>query len=155
MSREDITLLKESLGKEELLRTLDDGEYAKTGFNYRSQATHDAIPAIAQIYLDRGYFLEMLTCLDRLADDEIFRLVYAFNRFDRCERHALDIDLKPTQAVATISQIHRSANWFEREVCEMFGVHFDGHQNLKRLLLPEDTDFHPLLKDFGRIEDAP
>ena len=33
--------------------------------------------------------------------------------------------------------------------------YFDGHGNLKRLLLPEDTDFHPLLKEFGRIEDAP
>ncbi len=41
---------------------------------------------------------------------------------------------------------------YEREVFDLFGIHFFGHPNLKRLLLPEDADFHPLLKDFGASE---
>lgn len=155
MTPKSLTLLRESLSKQTLVQALEDGDYGKTGFHYRSEMEREAVSALAQVYLDRGYFLEMLTCLDRLADDGIFRLVYAFNRFDRCERHGIHLDLEPAQSAATISKIYRAANWFEREICEMFGVHFDGHGNLKRLLLPEDTDFHPLLKEFGRIEDAP
>lgn len=47
-----------------------------------------------------------------------------------------------------------SADWFEREIYDMYGVRFDDHPDLARILLPDDADFHALLKDFGRIEDA-
>jgi NADH-quinone oxidoreductase subunit C len=45
--------------------------------------------------------------------------------------------------------VYPGADWYEREVYDLFGIKFAGHPNLKRLLLPEDADFHPLLKDFG------
>ncbi|MCA8972076.1 MAG: NADH-quinone oxidoreductase subunit C, partial [Planctomycetes bacterium] len=50
------------------------------------------------------------------------------------------------------------ADWHEREAYDMYGVRFIGHPNLERILLPEDADFHALLKDFGRpdaeVQDA-
>ncbi len=50
--------------------------------------------------------------------------------------------------------MYKAADWNEREVYDMYGVTFAGHPDLKRILLPDDADFHALLKDFGRMEDA-
>ena len=50
--------------------------------------------------------------------------------------------------IPTISHIYQGANWHERETHDFFGIIFSGHPNLEPLLLPEDADFHPLLKDF-------
>lgn len=54
----------------------------------------------------------------------------------------------------SITPVYLAADWFEREVYDMYGVRFLGHPNMQRILLPEDAEFHALLKDFGRMEDA-
>ena len=51
--------------------------------------------------------------------------------------------------LATVSNIWRAANWFERELHDMFGITFDGHPNLERLVLPDEFEGHPLRKEFG------
>lgn len=50
--------------------------------------------------------------------------------------------------VTTVSQIWRTADWHEREAYDMFGVVFDGHPDLRRILLPSDFDGHALRKDY-------
>ncbi|HOU53845.1 MAG TPA: NADH-quinone oxidoreductase subunit C [Myxococcota bacterium] len=55
--------------------------------------------------------------------------------------------------VATVSDLWDAANWFEREQFDLVGVHFVGHPNLKRLLMPEDWVGHPLRKDYQRPEE--
>lgn len=50
--------------------------------------------------------------------------------------------------IPTISEVFPGANWHERETHDFFGIEFVGHPDLSPLLLPEDADFHPLLKDF-------
>ncbi len=50
--------------------------------------------------------------------------------------------------IPTICRIMPGANWHERETHDFFGINFSGHPDLSPLLLPEDADFHPLLKDF-------
>ena len=51
--------------------------------------------------------------------------------------------------IPTVSDIFPGANWHERETHDFFGIKFIGHPHLIPLLLPEDADFHPLLKDFS------
>jgi NADH-quinone oxidoreductase subunit C len=52
------------------------------------------------------------------------------------------------ESVPTVQQIWPSAGWPEREVWDMFGIIFDGHSDLRRLLMPEDWDGHPQRKDY-------
>ncbi|OGQ94141.1 MAG: hypothetical protein A2521_12905 [Deltaproteobacteria bacterium RIFOXYD12_FULL_57_12] len=55
---------------------------------------------------------------------------------------------RATPEIPSISSIYAGADWHERETHDFFGIKFVGHPCLKPLLLPEDADFHPLLKDF-------
>lgn len=129
---------------------------ARTGIDYAWQAEKAALPEIAPIFARHTYFLEMMTCVDLRESDGVMRLVYTFNRFGERDRHRVRTDLPAGEpwAAPTISGSFCAADWFEREVFDMYGVRFDGHPDLRRLLLPDDADFHPLLKDFGRKEDA-
>jgi len=134
------------------LAQVSDGDYAKTGYHLEVAAGPEQMPAVAQAMLDQGCFLESFTAVDLR---ESFTLVYHFASFDELCRTVVHASLmketkeaKGAQA-PTISQVYPGADWYEREVYDLFGIKFAGHPNLKRLLLPEDADFHPLLKDFG------
>lgn len=136
----------------------DAGDRAVDGFDHRHSASSDQIVVIAEAFQSARYFLEMLTCEDRREDLEKMRLVYTFNRFGEVDRHLVLVELSGDISGAegpSIVGAFPAADWYEREVFDMYGVRFSGHPNLKRILLPDDSDFHALLKDFGRIEDAP
>jgi NADH-quinone oxidoreductase subunit C len=55
------------------------------------------------------------------------------------------------QVPASICDIFRGAGWLEREVHDFFGISFSGNTDMRPLLLPEDADYHPLRKTFGKV----
>jgi NADH-quinone oxidoreductase subunit C len=128
------------------LEQVAEGDYAKTGYHLVATAQSNQMADVAQAMLDAGCFLESFTAVDL---QESFDLVYHFASFDELCRTAVHVPLGKKKGMPTISHIYPGADWYEREVFDLFGIHFFGHPNLKRLLLPEDADFHPLLKDFG------
>src|SRR5713101_3186528 len=56
--------------------------------------------------------------------------------------------LRDDPAVATVEEVWKSANWMEREIFDLLGVTFDGHSDMRRILMPEDWPGYPLRKDF-------
>jgi NADH-quinone oxidoreductase subunit C len=95
-----------------------------------------------------GFFLESITALDF---QDTFELVYHFNCYEPGSRVAVRMLCGHDQVPPTICDIFRSAGWLEREVHEFFGIKFSGNEDLRPLLLPEDADYHPLRKTFGRV----
>ena len=133
-------------------------DHAADGFHHRHDADAAQVLPIAVAFRACGYMLEMLTCEDRREDLEAMRLVYTYNRLGAVDRHVVFVLLAgeiPGAQAPSITGAFAGADWYEREIWDMYGVRFSGHPDLKRILLPDDVDFHALLKDFGRIEDAP
>ncbi len=145
-------------GRGDVFLTSEAADASLHGYHHRHTARPEHVVDVAEWFRAQDYILEMITCEDRREDASCMRLVYGFSRIGEAERHLVFVDLLPEIAGAeapSVAGVYRAADWFEREVFDMYGVRFTGHPNLKRLLLPEDADFHALLKDFGRVEDAP
>jgi NADH-quinone oxidoreductase subunit C len=83
---------------------------------------------------------------------EAFDLIYILYSFARNERLRIKTFLpegmKPESAVG----VHLTANWLEREVYDMFGISFAGHPDLRRILMPDEWQGHPLRKDYGILQ---
>lgn len=78
-----------------------------------------------------------------------FELVYALLNTESGERLLVSTFLdEPNLTVASAVPLWTAADWLEREVFDMFGIRFEGHPNLKRLLLPEQFASFPLRKDY-------
>lgn len=78
-----------------------------------------------------------------------FEVVYHF--YSMTKNHRLRIKVKVDEkdlVVPSVSQIYPIGNWFEREIWDMFGIRFEGHPNLKRILMYEEFTGHPLRKDY-------
>jgi len=100
-------------------------------------------------------YLVFLTAVDYPADDKI-TLVYRFFSYKHGEALTLKADVPRAGGRApTISHHFPAADWPEREVFDLFGVVFDGHPNLQRLLTAEGFVGHPLLKDFTSEDYVP
>ena len=131
------------------LEKVAEGDYDKTGYHLEAAAQPAQMPEVAQAMLAADCFLESFTAVDLV---ESFDLVYHFASYDELCRTAVHVPLGKKKGMPTISHLYPGADWYEREVFDLFGIHFFNHPNLKRLLLPEDADFHPLLKEFGESQ---
>ena len=86
---------------------------------------------------------------DREQPFEVVWIVYSFARNERMRVKAAFAD---GQAAPSAVSLWVTANWLEREVFDMFGIRFEGHPDMRRILLPEDWQGHPLRKDYGIIQ---
>jgi NADH-quinone oxidoreductase subunit C len=109
----------------------------------------DQVVQAAEIMDEAGFFLEAITGVDWIKEDKL-EVIYDYNQFgeEPCRVAVRTFISRTDPEIATISSVMPSANWHERETHDFYGIKFAGHPHLIPILLPEDADFHPLLKDF-------
>lgn len=97
-----------------------------------------------------GYnFLEDVTAVDWLPATPRFQVSYHIISHSLKERIRLRVLVdEASPALETITSVWPSANYYEREVFDLFGVIFEGHPNLRRIMMPEEWEGHPLRKDY-------
>ena len=89
-----------------------------------------------------------ITGTDTPSRDARFEVVYHFLSMRRNQRIRVKVRVREDELVPSISDLYSSADWFEREVFDMFGVMFSGHPDLRRILTDYGFRGHPLRKDF-------
>ncbi len=106
--------------------------------------------AAAQAIQAAGYnFLEDVTCVDWYPSEPRFQVTYHMVSHAMKTRIRLLVLLPgESPSVNSIVSVWPSANFYEREIFDLFGVHFGGHPNLKRIMMPEDWQGNPLRKDY-------
>ena len=77
-----------------------------------------------------------------------FRLIYNLLSIQFAARIRVFVDINEMQTVGSLSQLFRSSQWFEREVWDLYGIFFENHPDLRRILTDYGFDGHPLRKDF-------
>ncbi|MBB6146650.1 NADH-quinone oxidoreductase subunit C [Silvibacterium bohemicum] len=97
-----------------------------------------------------GYnFLEDVTCVDWYPSEPRFQVTYhilSHGLKERIRLMAFVGSIDPS--IDSITPVWPSANFYEREVWDLFGVRFHGHPNLRRIMMPEEWNGHPLRKDY-------
>ena len=97
-----------------------------------------------------GYnFLEDVTAVDWYPSEPRFQITYHVlsHRFKARVRLIVRLDSEDA-AIDSITSVWPSANFYEREIFDLMGVHFGGHPNLQRIMMPTDWQGHPLRKDY-------
>ena len=94
-------------------------------------------------------FLSDLTCVDWYPNEPRFEVIYHLLSMKLKERVRLKVRLAGDDAsIESLTSVWPGANFFEREVWDLFGVKFLGHPNLSRIMMPENWEGHPLRKDY-------
>jgi NADH-quinone oxidoreductase subunit C len=94
-------------------------------------------------------FLSDVTCVDWYPSEPRFEVIYHLLSIPNKERVRLKVRLSgDSPSLESLTPIWPAANYFEREVFDLFGIRFSGHPYLRRLLMPEDWEGHPLRKDY-------
>lgn len=94
-------------------------------------------------------FLSDITAVDRFPIEPRFDVNYHLLSMQRRERVRIKIRISGADAVLpSVTGIWPTANWHEREIFDLFGIRFEGHPDLTRILMPDDWEGHPLRKDY-------
>ena len=109
----------------------------------------ETIIAAAKAAQAAGYnFLEDVTAVDWYPSEPRFQICYSILSFGLKQRIRLVARLTEGQSIDSITSVWPSANFYEREVFDLFGVHFGGHPRLTRIMMPDNWEGHPLRKDY-------
>lgn len=131
------------------------GEDVKDVFEYANEQTvlvsKDRIVEVCRfLKAEQGFtYLSDLGGVDRFTEDDRFEVFYNLVNITGHKRIRIKVRIDEDDlSVPSITAVHRSANWNEREAYDMFGIRFEGHPDLRRMYMPEDFEYYPLRKEF-------
>ena len=156
---------KTFFGKAAVLEELPDHPAVRAILSWNSEALTDAkfdfdeltltiapeeIRAACRAMQAAGYnFFEDMTAVDWFPASPRFQLSYHLVSFSFKERIRLRVFLDDADpAVESITPVWAGADYYEREVFDLFGIRFEEHPNLRRIMMPDDWQGHPLRKDY-------
>jgi NADH-quinone oxidoreductase subunit C len=104
---------------------------------------------------EAGYEVLMdLTGVDYLEPVKQTEVVYWLHNPTNLERIRVTVFAGRDEMIPSVTDLWRGADWYEREVFDLFGVKFEGHPDLKRILMPDDWVGHPLRRDYALTEEV-
>ena len=120
---------------------------------FRDRATVEiapgAIVATLDALRDKGFtFLASVHGVDYYPEEPRFGIHYELLSMERLDRLHVKLRVRDGETVPTIVDLYPTADFQEREVYDMFGVIFDGHPDMRRILMPEDYEGYPQRRDF-------
>lgn len=93
--------------------------------------------------------LSTVTGVDRFPSQPRFEVVYHLHAVENGQRLRLKCRLAgENPEIESVTSVWRGADWYEREVFDLFGIQFPGHPDLRRIMMPDDWEGHPLRKDY-------
>ena len=156
-------------GRQAVVEALPDHPAVKALLDWKPEALTDAqvdhgeltltiaasdLVAAAETLRINGYnYFEDMTAVDLFPSAPRFQLSYhfvshAFRERIRLHAWAIEGGGDELPSIASLTPTWPSANYFEREVFDLFGIRFEGHPNLRRILMPDEWEGHPLRKDY-------
>ena len=152
---------------QELLHSLSEalGSKVQHQTEFRGETTYETavnnLREIATVCRDKLLFdyLVDITSIDNFGEEPRFEIVYHLYSLPRAVHLRLKLKVPDEAgAVDTVSDIWPTANWHEREIYDMMGIKFNGHPDLRRILMWDGYPFFPLRKDFpleGLVSEMP
>jgi NADH-quinone oxidoreductase subunit C len=141
--------------KNSLTQTVPEGQVtesdqARTGYHLEVRLEQVGMRRVAQVMKERRFYLETITAVDFL---DHFELVYFYSTYYQDFFRLMTRIQIPKEATPfSVSAIYPEAIWLEREIYDFFGIRFQEHPDLKRIINPDDVAYFPLLKNFGKTK---
>lgn len=144
MNRQEVI---ESLNKSAIIQTLE----------FRGETTleikKDFLKEVLLAFKNASFRTLMdLTAVDYLEPKKQTKIVYLLHNPDSFERVRVILFIARNEELESVVDLYEGADWYERELYDMFGVNFQGHSDLKRILMPDDWEGHPMLRDYALTE---
>ncbi len=130
--------------------SIEESKYAFNEFTIKIKVD-SLIPVIQFLKEEKNLefdYLTDITAVDYKDREKRFDLVYHLYSLKYSHRLRIKISIGIEEKAPSLTKLWNSANWLEREVYDMFGILFEGHPDLRRILLSEDWEGHPLLKEY-------
>jgi NADH-quinone oxidoreductase subunit C len=132
-----------------------DSEAVTSGnFSFGELTLEIAAPKIVSVcgflkYDQKFIRLSSVTAVDRYPSEPRFEVVYHLHSIERNLRVRLKARVSGKEpTIESACSVWRGANWYEREVFDLFGITFTGHPDLRRIMMPDDWEGYPLRKDY-------
>ena len=146
------TEIKETLDREFPGSVIDNEELAESQIELKPDQWLEIATYLKN---DPGLNFDQLECVTGIDTGEDGPLQSRYNLHSMEHRHKIEVVIsldRNNPKVASIEQVWRVGDWFERETYDMFGIIYEGHRDLRRILCPEDWEGWPLRKDYEAQE---